>query len=45
MCLGTVAVLLLNAMDVLSVEVLCWIGRVYDLPQNVRVVPVIPVCI
>ena len=23
------------------VEVLCWINRVYDLPKNVRVVPVI----
>ena len=40
-CLGVVAVLLLNVMDVFSVG-----GEtVYGLPQNVRVVPVIPVCI
>ena len=34
------AVLLLNVMDVFTVG-----KTVYDLPQNVRVVPVIPVCI
>ena len=30
MCLGVVAVLLLNVMDVFSVEVLCWIDRVWS---------------
>ena len=31
MCLGVVAVLLLNVMDVFSVgEVLCWINRVWS---------------
>ena len=36
MCLGVVAILLLNVMDVFSV---------YVLPKNVGVVPVIPLCI
>ena len=49
-CLGVVVVLLLNVMEVFSVGggVLVYrpcIDRVYRLPQNVRVVPVISVCI
>ena len=43
--LGVVVILLMNVIEVFSVcvEVLCCI--VYGLPENVRVVPVIPVCI
>ena len=46
MCLGVVAILLLNVMDVFSVGG----GALLDIPcmvfqTNVRVVPVIPVCI
>ena len=43
MCLNGVSILLLNAMKV-WVEVLCWIDHVW-FPKDVRVVPVIPVCI
>ena len=42
MCLGVVAILLLNVMEVFSVDggyTMC------GLPKNVRVMPVIPVCI
>ena len=43
MCLGVVAILLLNVMEVFSVG-----GGtldMYDLSKNVRVMPVIPLCI
>ena len=40
-CLGVVAILLLNVMEVFSVGG----GALCGLPKNVRVVPVIPVCI
>ena len=40
MCLCVIANLLLNVMEVFSV---CG-GALYGLPNNVRVVPVIPVC-
>ena len=47
MCLDVVAILLLNIMDVYSVGGGALFDRPYnyDLPKNVRVVPVIPVCI
>ena len=44
-CLGVVAVLLLNVMEVLSVGGGALLDSVYGLPKNVRVVPVIPVFI
>ena len=46
MCLTVIAVLLLNVMDVYSVGGDALLDRPwYGLPQNVCVVPVIPVCI
>ena len=41
MCLAVVAILLLNVMDVFSVDG----GALYGPPKNVCVVPMIPVCI
>ena len=40
-----VAVFLLNVMDVFSVGGGALLDRLCSLPQNVRIVPVIPVCI
>ena len=45
MCLGVVAILLLNVMDVFSEGGGALQETVYGLPRNVRVVPVVPVCI
>ena len=44
MCLGVVAILFLNIMDVFSVGGGARLGR-HGLPKNVCVVPMIPVCI
>ena len=46
MCLGVVAILLLNVMEVFSVGGGARLDRPCNgLPKNVNVVPVIPVCI
>ena len=37
-----VVILLLNVMEVFSVDVLCWIDRIWFSKQCVCVVPVIP---
>ena len=42
MCLGVVAILLLNVMEVFSVD---GCALMFGLTKNLRVVPVIPVCI
>ena len=46
MCVGVVAILLLNVMDVFSVcVVLCWLYHVWSSKECVCVVPVIPMSV
>ena len=45
LCLGVVAVLLLNVMDVFSVGEGALLDTLYGLLHKVRVVPVVTVCI